>query len=92
MSIINLSSLTKIYDGFTAVNDVNIQIEQGEILGLIGHNGAGKTTTIKIMVGLLAPTAGKVEVMGQDMSRDSTRVKQSIGYLSKAPLCTYFSL
>jgi ABC-2 type transport system ATP-binding protein len=87
MSIINLSSLTKIYDTFTAVNNVSIHIEQGEILGLIGHNGAGKTTTLKMMVGLLSPTSGRVEVMGQDMSGDSTRVKQNIGYLpEESPL------
>jgi len=87
MSIINLSSLTKVYDNFTAVNDVNIQIESGEILGLIGHNGAGKTTTLKMMVGLLAPTSGKVEIMGQDMSRESSKIKKQIGYLpEESPL------
>jgi ABC-2 type transport system ATP-binding protein len=87
MSIIKLSSLTKIYDSFTAVNNVSIQIEQGEILGLIGHNGAGKTTTLKMMVGLLAPTSGSVEIMGQDMSRESSRIKKQIGYLpEESPL------
>jgi len=87
MSMINLSSLTKIYDGFTAVNDVNMQIEYGEILGLIGHNGAGKTTTIKMIVGLLAPTAGTVEVMGHNMAKEDTQVKQHIGYLpEESPL------
>jgi ABC-2 type transport system ATP-binding protein len=87
MSIINLSSLTKIYDKFTAVNNVSIHIEQGEILGLIGHNGAGKTTTLKMMVGLLTPTSGTVEIMGQDMARESTQVKQNIGYLpEESPL------
>ncbi|MBN1191046.1 MAG: ABC transporter ATP-binding protein [Dehalococcoidales bacterium] len=87
MSIINLSSLTKIYDNFRAVNDVSIQIEQGEILGIIGHNGAGKTTTLKMMVGLLAPTSGKVEIMGHDMTRESARIKNYIGYLpEESPL------
>jgi ABC-2 type transport system ATP-binding protein len=87
MSMINLSSLTKIYDGFTAVDDVNMHIECGVILGLIGHNGAGKTTTLKMMVGLLSPTSGSIEVMGQDMSRESTEVKQKIGYLpEESPL------
>lgn len=87
MSTINLSSLTKIYDNFTAVNNVSIQIEQGEILGLIGHNGAGKTTTLKMMVGLLAPTSGRVEIMGQDMAKESALVKKNIGYLpEESPL------
>jgi ABC-2 type transport system ATP-binding protein len=87
MSVIKLSSLTKIYGNFKAVNNVNMQIEQGEILGLIGHNGAGKTTTLKMMVGLLAPTSGTVEIMGHDMAKESTRVKQDIGYLpEESPL------
>jgi ABC-2 type transport system ATP-binding protein len=87
MSIIKLASLTKIYDRFTAVNGVNMQIEQGEILGLIGHNGAGKTTTLKMLVGLLSPTSGTVEIMGQPMSGDNTAIKKQIGYLpEESPL------
>jgi ABC-2 type transport system ATP-binding protein len=91
MSTIELTSLTKIYDRFTAVNDVNIQIDSGEILGLIGHNGAGKTTTLKMMVGLLAPTSGRVEIMGQDIARasdrESSQIKKNIGYLpEESPL------
>ena len=85
--IIKLESVTKIYKNFTAVNKVNLQIREGEILGLIGHNGAGKTTTLKMMVGLLAPTSGTIEVMGHDITKNSTRVKQHIGYLpEESPL------
>ena len=85
--IIKLESITKIYKNFTAVNKVNLQIKEGEILGLIGHNGAGKTTTLKMIVGLLAPTSGTIEVMGYDITRENTRVKQHIGYLpEESPL------
>jgi len=85
--IIKLESVTKIYKNFTAVNKVNLQIEEGEILGLIGHNGAGKTTTLKMIVGLLAPTSGSIEVMGYDITRENTKVKQHIGYLpEESPL------
>jgi ABC-2 type transport system ATP-binding protein len=85
--IIKLESVTKIYKNFTAVNKVNLQIKAGEILGLIGHNGAGKTTTLKMMVGLLAPTSGTISVMGHDITKESTRVKQHIGYLpEESPL------
>jgi ABC-2 type transport system ATP-binding protein len=85
--IIKLDSVTKIYKNFTAVNGVNLQINEGEILGLIGHNGAGKTTTLKMMVGLLAPTSGTIEVMGNDISKENTKVKQHIGYLpEESPL------
>lgn len=86
-NIINLESVTKIYKNFTAVNNVNLQIREGEILGLIGHNGAGKTTLLKMIVGLLAPTSGTIEVMGYDITKESTRVKQHIGYLpEESPL------
>lgn len=85
--IIKLDSITKIYKNFTAVNGVNLQIREGEILGLIGHNGAGKTTTLKMIVGLLAPTSGNIRVMGYDITRENTRVKQHIGYLpEESPL------
>ncbi|MBI4286729.1 MAG: ABC transporter ATP-binding protein [Chloroflexi bacterium] len=85
--VVKLDSVTKLYGNFTAVNKVDLQVGEGEILGLIGPNGAGKTTTLKMMVGLVAPTAGTVQVMGQDMSGDSTRLRQSIGYLpEESPL------
>lgn len=79
--MIKLTSVTKLYKNFTAVNNVNLQVGEGEILGLIGHNGAGKTTILKMMVGLLVPTSGTIEVMGHDMTKESTHVKKSIGYL-----------
>jgi len=85
--IIKLGSVTKIYKNFTAVKGVNLQIREGEILGIIGHNGAGKTTMLKMIVGLLAPTSGTITVMGQDITRENTRVKQHIGYLpEESPL------
>jgi len=85
--IARLNAVSKLYGNFTAVNNLNLEIRDGEILGLIGHNGAGKTTTLKMMVGLITPTSGTIEVMGQDMTRDSTRVKQHIGYLpEESPL------
>ncbi len=84
---IELESVSKLYKNTVAVNGVNLQIREGEILGLIGHNGAGKTTTLKMLVGLIMPTSGTVRVMGHDMSRDSTSIKQFIGYLpEESPL------
>jgi ABC-2 type transport system ATP-binding protein len=86
-AIIKLDSVTKVYNKFTAVNKVNLQIREGEILGLIGPNGAGKTTTLKMIVGLLTPTSGTIEVMGHNIIKDSTKVKQHIGYLpEESPL------
>jgi ABC-2 type transport system ATP-binding protein len=85
--IISLTAVTKIYKNVTAVNGVNLQVREGEILGLVGHNGAGKTTILKMMAGILTPTSGTIEVMGRDISRESILIKQHIGYLpEESPL------
>ena len=85
--MIKLTGVTKLYKHFAAVSDLDLEVHDGEILGIIGHNGAGKSTTLKMMVGLTAPTEGTVEIMGMDMSRHSTAVKRHIGYLpEESPL------
>ncbi len=85
--MIQLENVTKRYDDTTVVDRLNLQIHSGEIVGLIGHNGAGKSTTMKMVAGLVEPTSGKVLVMGQDMQKGGTRVKQRIGYLpEESPL------
>ncbi|HMK44998.1 MAG TPA: ABC transporter ATP-binding protein [Methanocella sp.] len=85
--MIKLTGVTKLYKHFAAVSNLSLEVRQGEILGIIGHNGAGKSTTLKMMVGLTAPTSGRIEIMGRDMSRDSTYVKRQIGYLpEESPL------
>ena len=86
-TLIKLESLNKLYRDFHAVKDLNLEVKDGEIFGIIGHNGAGKTTTLKMIVGLLAPTSGTIEVMGHDMTKDSTEAKKDIGYLpEESPL------
>jgi len=85
--MIRLEKVTKYYQQFPAVKDLSLEVKDGEIMGIIGHNGAGKTTTLKMIVGLISPTSGKIEVMGRDMARESTYVKQFIGYLpEESPL------
>ncbi|MBP7687724.1 MAG: ABC transporter ATP-binding protein [Thermoflexales bacterium] len=85
--MIELKNVTKRYRDFTAVDDLSLQVNDGEIMGIIGHNGAGKSTTLKMIVGLLAPTTGTVTVMGHDMERDAVAAKQTIGYLpEESPL------
>lgn len=80
-SIITLDSVTKLYGNMAAVDNLSLEVAQGEILGLIGPNGAGKTTTLKMMAGLLKPTSGSVTVMGHDITRENGDIKQHIGYL-----------
>ncbi len=85
--MIRLEKITKLYQQVAAVKDLNLEVRDSEIMGIIGPNGAGKSTTLKMMVGLISPTYGKVEVMGRDMAKESTYVKQFIGYLpEESPL------
>jgi ABC-2 type transport system ATP-binding protein len=79
--MIQLVDVTKRYDDTIVVDRLNLQIEPGEIVGMIGHNGAGKSTTLKMIAGLVEPTSGYVEVLGHDMQKESIKVKGRIGYL-----------
>ena len=79
--MISLKQVTKLYGQLAAVRDLDLEVRDGEIMGIIGHNGAGKTTVLKIIVGLISPTSGRVEVMGRDVARESIYVRQFIGYL-----------
>jgi len=79
--IIKVDSVTKLYGGKAAVNNLNLEVNQSEILGLIGQNGAGKTTTLKMIVGLVKPTSGVITVMGENIVKKSKAAHQHIGYL-----------
>ncbi|MGI8981528.1 MAG: ABC transporter ATP-binding protein [Pirellulaceae bacterium] len=76
-----IEQLTKRYGSFTALSDLSLTIQAGQILGMIGPNGAGKTTCIKILVGLARPTAGTASIGGADCVRDSRRIKHLVGYM-----------
>jgi len=80
--VIEFVHLRKEYDNVLAVEDLNLNIPQGEIYGLIGPNGAGKTTTIRMACGLLAPTLGRALVNGVEVAQEPERAQQYIGYLS----------
>ena len=79
--VIELKQLTKKYGDFTAVNQLTLDIYQGEIFGLLGPNGAGKTTTILMMLGLTEPTSGQALVCGINATRNPIQVKSRVGYL-----------
>ncbi len=79
--VIKFRNLTKIYDGITAVDSLNLEVKKGEIFGFLGPNGAGKTTTIKAMMGLLKPTKGSIVVNGEKISTSAGISSSSVGYL-----------
>jgi ABC-2 type transport system ATP-binding protein len=83
--MIELHEVTKLYGTKTAVDRLTLRVEAGELFAFLGPNGAGKTTTIKLMCGLLFPTAGTVRIGGFDMIRDGDRGRQLISYIPDQP-------
>jgi ABC-2 type transport system ATP-binding protein len=80
---VEIENLTRKFGDFTAVNQISLQIKQGNIYGFLGPNGSGKSTTIRMLCGILEPTSGTGKVMGLDIKRDSEAIKARIGYMSQ---------
>jgi len=72
-------ALTRTFEGFTAVDHIDLAVEPGQFFGFLGPNGAGKSTTIKMLTGLLAPTSGSIQILGQDLFYNPVEVKRLIG-------------
>lgn len=83
--MIKIENLTKYYGSKKALNNLSLEIKDGEIFGLIGHNGAGKSTTIKSIVSIINPTSGKIFVDGMDLEENRTEIKKMIAYVSDTP-------
>ena len=83
--MIRLSHLTKKYGAFTAVDDLTVDVREGEVLGLLGPNGAGKTTTMRMVTGFLPPSKGRVRIAGHDLYDNPIQAKRKIGYLPEQP-------
>ncbi len=81
--VIETNGLTKKFGSFTAVDQITFQVTKGEIFGFLGANGAGKTTAMKMLCGLLEPTAGKATIAGFDIYRKTEQIKKKIGYMSQ---------
>ena len=79
MPAIATDGLTRRFGDFVAVDDVNLRVAAGQFFGFLGPNGAGKSTTIRMLTGLLAPTAGTIEILGRDMADRPVDVKRQIG-------------
>lgn len=83
--MIKLDGVTKRFGDTVAVDNLTLEIKQGECFAFLGPNGAGKTTTIKLITGLLKPTSGKVYVAGYDLSKDYIKAKRYISYIPDIP-------
>jgi len=80
-AVLVASNLTKVYGDLTALKDLSLTLDRGQILGLIGPNGAGKTTAIKILVGLTRPTSGSASIAGCDCVHQPKMIKRLVGYM-----------
>jgi ABC-2 type transport system ATP-binding protein len=83
--MIAVQGLVKRYGAFTAVDGVSLEVPAGEIHGFLGPNGAGKTTTMRMIAGLLEPTAGRVTVNGHDLAAEPEAAKASLGFIPDRP-------
>jgi len=84
---IKIKNLTKRFGKKVAVSGLNLEVNPGEIVGLVGPNGAGKTTTLRILTGIIKPTSGSVAVNGYNVLTDPILAKSSIGYIPEKPTC-----
>ena len=84
--MIEFQGLAKHYGDFPAVQPLTLAVQRGEVFGFLGPNGAGKTTTIRMMMGILVPSAGRVLVDGLDCQADAAEVKRHVGYLPDNPI------
>lgn len=75
--------LTRRFGKFVAVDQISFRVRRGEIFGFLGPNGSGKTTTMRMLLGLLHPSSGRAEVLGQDVVHHADRIRRSIGYVSQ---------
>jgi len=83
--MLQIKNIVKKFGYFSAVNGINVHINQGELYGFLGPNGAGKTTTIKMIAGIYAPTSGSILINGNDISKNPVKAKLQIGYVPDQP-------
>jgi len=83
--LLRLEGVRKKYGSFHAVKGIDLTVRRGEIFGFLGPNGAGKTTTIRMVAGVLRPTAGRIHVGGDDLAMEPERAKQRVGYIPDRP-------
>ncbi len=85
-TVINTNRLTKVYGNLVAVNDLHLQVMRGDVFGFLGPNGSGKTTTIRMLLGLIRPTAGRAILFGMDNTRHLPQILERIGAIVETPV------
>jgi ABC-2 type transport system ATP-binding protein len=83
--VLRTERLTKRFERLTAVEDLDLEVREGEVFGFLGPNGAGKTTTLRLLCALIAPTSGTAEVAGFRLGRDDEQIRASVGILTEQP-------
>jgi len=83
--VIETAGLTKRFGSTVAVDGLDLRVEPGEVMGFLGPNGSGKTTTIRLLMGLLRPSAGRASILGRDCHADAVALKRDVGYLPDEP-------
>lgn len=84
-SIVELKGLTKKYGDLTAVNDLHLTVNKGEIVGFLGPNGAGKSTTLRMMLTLIKPTSGEIKIFGKNIAQERSSILRNIGCIIEKP-------
>lgn len=83
--VLRAERLTKRFERLTAVQDLDLEVREGEVFGFLGPNGAGKTTTLRLLCALIAPTSGRAEVAGYRLGKQDERIRASVGILTEQP-------
>ncbi|SER57115.1 ABC-2 type transport system ATP-binding protein [Gracilibacillus ureilyticus] len=81
MSIVNMNAVSKKFGSFVALNNIDLQLNKGEVFGFIGPNGAGKSTTIRILLGILQPTSGHAAIFGKDVWKEAVAIHEKVAYV-----------
>jgi ABC-2 type transport system ATP-binding protein len=83
--MIQVKGLTKLYGEFVAVNELDLEVQPGEVMGLVGPNGAGKTTTLRCLAGIIPPTRGSIHICGHDLNVEPIAAKQQLAFFTDEP-------
>src|SRR4051812_26613857 len=93
LPVIDIQNISKFFSGKTAVSNISLTVQAGEIFGFLGPNGSGKTTTIRMICGLLVPDAGTGQCLGYDIINESYQIKREVGYMpQRFSLCEDLSI